>query len=138
MVFIERIIKNHSMKIFALSLIGGLLLCSYVFIHPGATRGKNERLPAPTERAHHSGIYDPSHNGFVIFGGFIFKKNGPERTGDVWAWDGNNWKQIAITDTRKIIAPLAFDYKRQKLLMFGGSDTTSPEDGKLSVFENNK
>src|ERR1700684_2642009 len=91
----------------------------------------------PEERAHHSAVYDPLLNGFVVFGGFVFKDGHPQQTGDVWAWNGKNWKEIANTGTKKIIAPLAFDQKRQRLLMFGGADTSGKEDGKLNVFDNN-
>ncbi|MGC4035711.1 MAG: kelch repeat-containing protein [Chitinophagaceae bacterium] len=115
-------------------LASGLLLFSYILLHPQASATKNR---APLERAHHSGVYDPSRNGFVIYGGFIFKDNKPEMTGDVWNWDGKKWKEIARTNTSKIIAPMAFDDKRGRLLMFGGADTSGNEDGKLSVFQNN-
>ena len=90
----------------------------------------------PNERAHHTAVYDPQLKGFVIYGGFIFRGKGPKPTGDVWLWNGSTWREVASTETRKIVAPLAFDSKRQRLLMFGGSDSTGKEDGKLAAFEN--
>lgn len=122
------ILKNNLLPL-------SLLLCSYAFLPPKISlRDHNPAKPVPQARAHHSGVYDPSQNGFVVFGGFIFKDNWPQMTGDVWRWDGNNWEQKANTITSKIIAPMAFDEQRQRLHMFGGADTSGNEDRKLSVF----
>ena len=50
----------------------------------------------------------------------------------MWGWDGTKWQLIGDTGVRKIVAPLAFDSKRQRTMMFGGSED-SGTDGKLSV-----
>lgn len=92
----------------------------------------------PTDRAHHTGTYDPAAGGFVIYGGYVFQKGGPKPVGDIWSWNGERWGKVAATTTKKIVAPLAFDDKRSRLLMFGGSDSTGNSDGRLAVFENNE
>jgi hypothetical protein len=59
-------------------------------------------------------------------------EQGTKRVGDVWGWDGTKWQLIGDTGVRKIVAPLAFDSKRQRTMMFGGSgDSTT--DGNLSI-----
>ncbi len=49
----------------------------------------------------------------------------------MWGPDGTKWQLIGDTGVRKIVAPLAFDSKRQRTMMFGGrGDSTT--DGNLS------
>jgi hypothetical protein len=85
----------------------------------------------PAGRFHHSGVYDETRTQFLIYGGFTWDQ-GTKRLGDVWGWDGTKWQLIGDTGVRKIVAPLAFDSKRQRTMMFGGSED-SGTDGKLSV-----
>jgi len=85
----------------------------------------------PAGRFHHSSVYDETRNQFLIYGGFTWDQ-GTKRLGDVWGWDGTKWQLIGDTGVRKIVAPLAFDSKRQRTMMFGGSED-SGTDGKLSV-----
>ncbi|HWO39522.1 MAG TPA: hypothetical protein VNO32_62915 [Candidatus Acidoferrum sp.] len=85
----------------------------------------------PAGRFHHSGVYDETRKQFLIYGGFIWD-HGTKRAGDVWGWDGTKWHLIGDTGVRKIVAPLAFDSKRQRTIMFGGSgDSTT--DGNLRI-----
>jgi hypothetical protein len=86
---------------------------------------------APAGRFQHSGVYDEARKQFLIYGGFTWDQ-GIKRVGDVWGWDGAKWQLIGDTGVRKIVAPLAFDSKRQRTMMFGGSgDSTT--DGNLSI-----
>ena len=86
---------------------------------------------APPGRFHHSGVYDETRKQFLIYGGFIWDQ-ATKRAGDVWGWDGSRWQLAGDTGVRKIVAPLAFDSKRQRTMMFGGS-ADSTTDGNLSV-----
>jgi hypothetical protein len=91
----------------------------------------------PAGRFHHSGVYDEARKEFLIYGGFIWDEGtkGTKRLGDVWGWDGNRWQLVGDTGVRKIVAPLAFDSKRQRTLMFGGSGDSGTIDGKLRSLE---
>ena len=75
-------------------------------------------VPAP--RFHHSGVYDEARKEFLIYGGFTYEQE-IKRLSDVWGWNGSTWRLVGDTGVRKIVAPLAFDSKRQRTLMFGGS-----------------
>jgi hypothetical protein len=90
----------------------------------------------PADRAHHSAAYDPVSAGLVVYGGYVYKKGGSRPVGDLWCWNGENWKMLASTPVKKIVAPMVFDDKRNRLLMFGGSDSTGKSDGRLSALEN--
>jgi hypothetical protein len=50
---------------------------------------------------------------------------------DVWGWDGTRWQLIGDTGVPKIVAPLAFDSKRRRTLMFNCSGGPDASDGKL-------
>jgi Galactose oxidase, central domain len=97
-----------------------------------ATLGSTAQSPnAPAGRFHHSGVYDEARKQFLIYGGFTWDQ-GTKRVGDVWGWDGTKWQLVGDTGVRKIVAPLAFDSKRQRTMMFGGNgDSTT--DGNLST-----
>jgi hypothetical protein len=96
--------------------------------------GKRQDAPkAPAPRAHHSGVYDAARREFLIYGGFTFDGQ-VRRLTDVWAWNGRVWRFVGDTGVPKIVAPLAYDSKRQRVLMFGGSDAEQ-SDGKLRTLE---
>jgi hypothetical protein len=87
----------------------------------------------PAPRLHHSGVYDEARKEFVIYGGFTWnpKTQKTEPQGDVWGWNGAAWRLIGETGMRKYVAPLAFDSKRQRTLMFGGAGDSDAIDGTL-------
>jgi CubicO group peptidase (beta-lactamase class C family) len=49
----------------------------------------------------------------------------------VWGWNGTKWQLVGGMGVRKIVAPLAFDSKRQRTVMFGGNGDSDATDGKL-------
>ena len=89
---------------------------------------------APAPRFHHSGVYDEARKEFLIYGGFTYDQK-LQMLSDVWAWNGSIWRLVGDTTVRKIVAPLAFDSKRQRTLMFGGSGDPDLSDGKLRTLE---
>src|SRR5215467_5140104 len=87
----------------------------------------------PAGRFHHSGVYDEARKEFLIYGGYTWDQ-GEKKLGDVWGWNGTAWRFVGDTGVRKIVAPLAFDSKRQRTVMFGGSGD-SADSGKLTSLE---
>lgn len=86
---------------------------------------------APTGRFHHSGVYDEARKLFLVYGGFIWDQGTTKMVGDVWGWDGTRWQMIGDTGVPKIVAPLAFDSKRKRTLMFNCNGDSNASDGKL-------
>jgi hypothetical protein len=89
-----------------------------------------QSLNVPAPRFHHSGVYDEARKEFLIYGGYIWDQ-GTKKVGDVWGWNGTTWRLVGDTGVRKIVSPLAFDSKRQRTVMFGGSGDSDANDGKL-------
>jgi len=121
---------NHPFRFLAASL----LFTSLGLGQSAQVAGLNPTAQAPNVpagRFHHSGVYDEPRKQFLIHGGFTWDQ-GTKRAGDVWGWDGTRWQLIGDTGIRKTVAPLAFDSKRQRIMMFGGSGD-SGTDGKLSI-----
>ena len=88
----------------------------------------------PAARFHHSGVYDEARKEFLIYGGYTWDQ-GTKKLGDVWGWNGSTWQLVGDTGVRKIVAPLAFDSKRQRTVVFGGSGDSDGNDGKLRRLE---
>jgi uncharacterized protein YbaA (DUF1428 family) len=100
--------------------------------------GRTQVTPTwPAARYHFSAAYDESLKQWVIYGGYIWnlKTQKVQVTSDVWGWNGSSWKLMADSGLRKYVAPLAFDSKRQRLLMFAGANDSDAIDGKLSSFD---
>jgi hypothetical protein len=90
---------------------------------------------APAARFHFSGTYDETRKEFVIYGGYIWDQatSTTKSASDVWGWNGTTWEQIASTSIHRYVAPMAFDSKRGRLVMFGGfDDADDVGDGRLS------
>ena len=84
----------------------------------------------PAARLHHSGVYDETRKEFLVYGGYTWDQ-GTKKLDDVWGWNGSAWQLVGDTGVRKIVAALAFDSKRQRTVMFGGSGDSDANDGKL-------
>ena len=94
--------------------------------------GPTSAGPAP--RAHMSSVYDEAHHEVLMYGGFTFDGK-VKRLADLWAWNGQEWRFVGDTGVPKIVALMAFDSKRQRILMFGGAGEGDLNDGKLNVLD---
>jgi len=82
---------------------------------------------APAARWHMSSVYDPAHREVLVYGGYTLDGKAEHTQGDLWAWNGVRWRFVADTGLPEIVALMAYDRKRARILMF---------DGKLNVLEN--
>lgn len=75
--------------------------------------------PAPRKGA---GMAFDSRRGDVIMFGGVTPGVGTFHT-DTWAWNGASWRQIqpGTTPAARILPGMAFDSRREEILMFGGS-----------------
>jgi hypothetical protein len=108
------------------------VLTTWLLIATSSALAQVPTVPAP--RFHHSGVYDEARKEFLIYGGFTYDQK-IQKLGDLWGWNGSTWKLVGDSGVRKIVAPLAFDSKRQLTLMFGGTGDSDVNDGKLRRLE---
>lgn len=83
---------------------------------------KQMALGGPAPRREASMIYDTIHNQIFLFGG----RNDTENFGDSWTWSGIydsvKWNQITATGpSPRFGAAMAYDSKRSRIVLFGGS-----------------
>jgi len=71
----------------------------------------------PPARIHHVLAYDPSLHRVVTFGGATPGRGG---LGDTWGWDGTRWTPAAPTTVPRTHASMAFDPRRNALVVVGG------------------
>src|SRR5215203_2887996 len=81
----------------------------------------------PAARAGHMMGYDSKRGRVALFGGTVAKKVNKTDVstffGDTWEWDGISWTQVSdVGPTPRVGAAMAFDYARQRLILFGGRD----------------
>src|SRR5262245_11019084 len=84
---------------------------------------------SPDGRQTHGLAYDRARGRIVVFGGILGPINGGTALGDTWEWDGQKWIPVATGDPSVTTHPsarsgvaMAFDAKRQKVVLFGGKD----------------
>lgn len=72
----------------------------------------------PPARSHHTSVYDPARKVIVLFGG----DNNKTLLNDIWEWDGNSWKEIAVKSGPSIRAAhmSAYDPIRKLVVVAGG------------------
>jgi hypothetical protein len=71
-----------------------------------------------------AGAYDARRQLFVTFGGLVGGR-AYDTTGETWQWDGQRWSRIATTGPPPMLGgAMAYDARRQVMVMFGGLDTT--------------
>jgi hypothetical protein len=84
----------------------------------------------PPAREDHVMTWDAARGRVLLFGGQVcppFDNCSPH--GDTWAWDGNDWTQIAGGGpARRAYSALAFDQNRARAFLFGGLGLSGSRD----------
>jgi galactose oxidase-like protein len=113
------------------------ILCAFVLSLVAVYSALAQSANWPVARLHHSGTYDVAHEEFVVYGGYTWNQatQKVQVASDVWAWNGIKWRLISDTGVHKYVPSMAYDSKRQRILMFGGADDSNTIDGKLSSLE---
>jgi hypothetical protein len=112
------------------------LICTLALVALAGSGTAQDTQLGPSARIHHSAVYDPDRKEILIYGGLSFDpatQKTRERS-DLWGWNGSVWRRLADTGVPKYVAPLAFDSKHHRTLMFGGAGENTT-DGKLSVLD---
>ncbi len=79
----------------------------------------------PPPRYWHGMAYDSSRAVTLVTGGFNVAVGFPARD-DTWAWDGNQWTEVAGAKiSARGAAGVAYDTRREVSVAFGGSDSES-------------
>ncbi len=78
----------------------------------------NAKSPASTPPARYAAAlaYDAVRDRVVMFGGY-----GPSPMGDVWEWDGADWRPGPTRPPARAQASLVFDPERSVTVLFGGA-----------------
>jgi hypothetical protein len=89
------------------------------------------RTPAvsPPARAHHAMVYDGAMHRVVMYGGDATADPNGAKLGDAWAWDGTNWTRVADGPTGRSGHAMAYDPKRDAVVVFGGTLANSQAGG---------
>jgi hypothetical protein len=89
-----------------------------------AAQGHAAAAASPAPRVGHGMVYDPQRRAVLLFGG-----TGDGPLGDLWAWDGRAWTELAASGPPPRELPLVgYDTRRRRLVVNGGrarSTTTS-------------
>ena len=87
---------------------------------------------SPPARRDHAMAYDSSRDRIVLFAGAddVDDNEEPNRLSDTWEWDGTSWTQMSPPESppARTAAAMAYDSKRQKIVLFGGSNLTYQAD----------
>lgn len=82
----------------------------------------------PAARYDHTLAADTEHDQIVLFGGIVVDAGGVARVnGETWLWDGTAWKPGPAGPPARRQAAMAYDPKRKRVVLFGGSIHT-PKD----------
>lgn len=85
----------------------------------------------PTPRTYHAMAYDPTGERILLFGGSDggpVSGEGAQRVyfGDTWAWDGQDWVQLADTGpSARQSQAMACDVARSRVVLFSGGQISS-------------
>lgn len=87
----------------------------------------------------HNGMNPPARSGAMsvdhdkgviyLYGGWT--KSGERRAGDMWQWNGSEWKQLqppGNTPGKRGGHSMAYDANRKKIILFGGEDDSGPRN----------
>lgn len=84
---------------------------------------------APANRVLHGMAHDDSTGITLLFGGSDLTAGSGKALDDTWEWNGQTWRQ-AFSQTRplpRLDFDMAYDSRRQRTVIFGGWDASSPE-----------
>jgi hypothetical protein len=97
---------------------------------------------APSPRSGAYMVYDAARGVTILFGGNRTSSTSVEYPSDLWAWDGNAWRQLeplagTPRPTGRDVPVLAYDAARQRVVMFGGrgGDSAQSVTGLSDVWE---
>ncbi len=80
------------------------------------------QVEGPPPRAEAAIAFDARRGRVVLFGGHNHSREGRNRLGDTWEWDGSKWMQIKTTGpSPRNGAAQVYDSVRGKIVLFGGA-----------------
>jgi hypothetical protein len=88
-----------------------------------ASLAQSTRGPGP--RSGHSLVYDPSQRRLVVIDGYVPPHD--STPGELWTWDGGRWEITpgsGAGPSKRIVGAAAFDLRRNRIVLFGGSNSS--------------
>jgi hypothetical protein len=92
----------------------------------------------PPARTDASLVYDARRGEVLLFGGYELYQGARRYFQDLWAWDGQRWSELTpegIGPPPRAEAALAFDTRRHRVVLFGGSDADGDSGGDTWTLE---
>lgn len=74
---------------------------------------------SPLGRAEARLVYNPKLQRVMLFGGM----GRAQSLGDLWSWDGTAWRVVSLGGPRRSRAAVAWDTARDRLVVYGGTET---------------
>jgi hypothetical protein len=106
-----------------------VMLCALLAVSLSAVSNQ-----IPGARAHHTAVYDGAGKRVLVYSGCVFLPSF-KRYSDIWTYGNSGWQKVAETDQKRIVPGLAYDSKRKRVLMFGGSGDDGVDSGTLYALE---
>ncbi|MBK8978787.1 MAG: hypothetical protein IPM29_23045 [Planctomycetes bacterium] len=85
----------------------------------GTTWSQRSPSSRPSPRGRHAMAFDANRGRVVLYGG---ARGSFVALGDVWEFDGSDWRRLADGPSGRIASRLAFDEARRRLVLTGGFD----------------
>jgi hypothetical protein len=80
------------------------------------------KVSGPAPRSEAAMVFDGKRGRIILFGGYYRTKEGVIRRGDMWEWDGAEWRESKATGpSARSGAALVYDSVREKIVLFGGA-----------------
>ena len=101
---------------------GGQDVTQDTWDYDGATWKRRFPTHRPPARNNFAMVYDANRKHVVLFGGATAIASA--LLGDTWEWDGDDWLELtpAGSPPSRGCHAMAFDFTRNRLVLFGGSD----------------
>lgn len=95
-------------------------------VRAAASSSLREGGASPGPRSGHSLIYDSARRQLVLVDGY--QPPHDALPAELWAWDGREWKRVPGSGSgpsKRIVGAAAYDVRRDRIVSFGGSRTSS-------------
>lgn len=103
-------------------------LINETWVWDGVTWNHKPQTIIPPARTDSAMAYDPLNAQIIMHGG-CSKENSGCALGDTWIYDGESWQEIIFPQDSPSISRhiLFYDYKRQRIMLYGGHQNGSTQ-----------
>ena len=115
-------------------LLGSLACTIAVISFTGSLSHGQDKAARPSPRRGHVLAYDLQQKKVLLLDGY--QRSDQLEKGEIWGWSGQQWKLLATDGpASRSLSGLAYDTKRNRLVLFGGVGKTGYDDLKGDTWE---